>query len=106
MHFPALKDAPVLQTHACHYESSSSQNFIIDRHPQMKNAWIAGAGNAEGFKFGPVIGEYIAQRVLEHDGDPEIDKGFRIPTKEYEPTPAPVQTPVTMAGAPAATKVK
>jgi glycine/D-amino acid oxidase-like deaminating enzyme len=106
MHFPALKDAPVLQTHACHYESSSSQNFIIDRHPQMKNAWIAGAGNAEGFKFGPVIGEYIAQRVLEHDGDPEIDKAFRIPTKEYEPTPAPVQTPVTMAGAPAATKVK
>jgi glycine/D-amino acid oxidase-like deaminating enzyme len=105
-HFPALKDAPILATHACHYELSSSQNFIVDRHPQMHNAWIAGAGNAEGFKFAPVIGEYIAQRVLEHEGDPEIDKGFRIPAKEYEPTPLPAPAQVLMAGTPATTTQK
>ena len=34
---PALKDAPIAQTHACHYESTSSGNFIVDRHPQMSN---------------------------------------------------------------------
>lgn len=47
--FPALKDAPIAQTHACHYESTSSSNFIIDVHPQMSNAWIVAGGNAEGF---------------------------------------------------------
>src|SRR5207253_4597787 len=55
--FPLLKDAPVAQTHACHYESTSSGNFIIDRHPNMSNAWIVAGGNAEGFKFSPVVGQ-------------------------------------------------
>ena len=77
--FPALADAPLLQTHACHYELSSSRNFIVDRHPDMANVWIAGGGNAEGFKFGPVMGEYVAQRVLGTEGDPAVAKGFRIP---------------------------
>jgi glycine/D-amino acid oxidase-like deaminating enzyme len=91
--FPILKDAPIAQTHACHYESTSSGNFIIDVHPEMSNAWIVAGGNAEGFKFSPVIGEYAAQRVMGIEGDAEIAKGFRIPDKEYEPpapaTPAP-----------------
>ncbi len=87
--FPALAEAPLLQTHACHYEISSSRNFIVDRHPRMANVWIAGGGNAEGFKFGPVVGEYVAQRALGTEGDPEVAKGFRIPEKEFEqPTPA------------------
>jgi glycine/D-amino acid oxidase-like deaminating enzyme len=90
--FPILKDAPLAQTHACHYESTSSGNFIIDKHPQMANAWIVAGGNAEGFKFSPVIGEYAAQRVLGTEGDPVIAKGFRIPEKEYDPPPAPADS--------------
>ena len=83
-------NAPLLQTHACHYELSSSSNFIVDRHPDMQNVWIAGGGNAEGFKFGPVVGEYVAQRVLGTEGDPAVAKGFRIPEKPYPPPePAP-----------------
>ena len=87
MRFPILKDLPLNETRACHYESTSSGNFIIDIHPQMSNAWIAGGGNAEGFKFGPVVGEYIAQRVLGDVGDPEVAKSFLIPKDEYEVTP-------------------
>jgi glycine/D-amino acid oxidase-like deaminating enzyme len=83
--FPLLKDAPIAQTHACHYESTSSGNFIIDHHPQMSNVWIAAGGNAEGFKFGPKIGDYIAQRVLGVWADAAVNKGFTIPEKEYEP---------------------
>ncbi|AHG88635.1 FAD dependent oxidoreductase [Gemmatirosa kalamazoonensis] len=91
--FPLLADAPLLQTHACHYELSSSRNFVVDRHPDMTNVWIAGGGNAEGFKFGPVIGEYVAQRALGTEGDPAVAKGFRIPEKEFElPPPATVAT--------------
>ncbi|HEY2853879.1 MAG TPA: FAD-binding oxidoreductase [Gemmatimonadaceae bacterium] len=83
--FPLLKDAPIAQTHACHYEISSSGNFIVDRHPQMTNLWIAGGGNAEGFKFGPKMGDYVAQRVLGVWADASVDQQFKIPEKEFEP---------------------
>ena len=82
--FPALAEAPVLETRSCHYESSINRNFIIDLIPETSNAWIAGVGQAEGFKFGPVAGEYVAQRVLGIDGDPELIKTFKLPTDEYE----------------------
>jgi glycine/D-amino acid oxidase-like deaminating enzyme len=91
--FPLLKDAPIAQTHACHYESTVSSNFIIDKHPQWGNVWIAAGGNAEGFKFAPKIGEYVANRVMGHQ-DP-VDKVFMIPEKDYDP-PAPA-TPATPA---------
>ena len=90
--FPLLKDAPIAQTHACHYESTVSGNFIIDKHPQMSNVWIAAGGNAEGFKFSPKIGDYVAQRVMGIEGDPAIAKGFKIPEKDYDP-PTPPGTP-------------
>ena len=87
--FPLLKTAPILQTHSCHYELTSSRDFILDRHPKMSNVWLAGGGNAEGFKFGPVVGEYLAQRVLGDNGDPALAKRFAIPAKEYDPPPPP-----------------
>jgi len=85
--FPLLKDAPIAQTHACHYESTVSSNYIIDQHPHFTNVWIGAGGNAEGFKMGPTVGEYIAQRVMGIEGDANIAKGFKIPDKEYEPPP-------------------
>jgi sarcosine oxidase len=84
--FPLLKDAPLLETRACHYESSISRNFIIDRLPGRDNVWVAGAGNAEGFKQGPVVGEYIANRVLGTPTAPALDDLFRFPTEEYSPS--------------------
>ena len=85
--FPLLKDAPIAQTWACHYEQSASRNFIIDLHPNLPNLWIAGGGNAEAFKQGPVLGDYIARRVLGDYGDPAIAKQFLIPETEYAPAP-------------------
>ena len=76
--FPRLADAPLLETRACHYEISASRNFIIDRHPDLENVWLAGGGSAEGFKFGPVIGEYVARRVLGMDDSPALAEGFGL----------------------------
>jgi sarcosine oxidase len=86
--FPLLKDAPVSQTHACHYESTSSGDFIVDKHPAMANCWIVAGGNSEGFKMCPQIGEYASNRIIGIEGDPKLVKAFKIPAKEYEP-PAP-----------------
>ena len=55
-----------------------SRNFIIDRHPDLENVWFAGGGSAEGFKFGPVVGEYIARRVLGQDRDATLAEAFSL----------------------------
>jgi glycine/D-amino acid oxidase-like deaminating enzyme len=80
--FPALADMPLSETRACHYESSGTGNFLIDRHPDFDNVWIAGGGSAEGFKFGPVIGDYVAGRILDRDDEPELAEGFSIPLED------------------------
>jgi glycine/D-amino acid oxidase-like deaminating enzyme len=84
-HFPALADAPIVETRSCHYESSVNRNFIVDRLPGADNAWIAGVGQAEGFKFSIVMGEYVASRVIGEPGDAVIAEAFRLPTAEYDP---------------------
>jgi glycine/D-amino acid oxidase-like deaminating enzyme len=77
--FPLLAKAPLLETRACHYDMSASGNFIIDRFPGLSNVWVAGGGTAEGFKFGPVVGEYIAKRVLGLEDTAELAKAFVLP---------------------------
>ena len=63
-HMPALGDAPVLETRVCQYENTANGDFVIDRHPEMENVWIAGGGSGHGFKHGPAVGEYVAGRIL------------------------------------------
>lgn len=81
--FPDMKNAPVLETRCCHYELTSNRNFMIDLVPDTSNVWIAGGGNSEAFKSGPVIGEYVAHRVVGIHGDPDIANGFLIPKDEF-----------------------
>jgi glycine/D-amino acid oxidase-like deaminating enzyme len=40
---------------------------------------VAGGGTAEGFKFGPVMGEYIAKRVLGLEDDARLADAFALP---------------------------
>ena len=56
----------------------------MDRHPEMRNVWLFGGGNAEGFKFGPVLGEYMAQQALGEDPYPEYADRFRITEETFE----------------------
>lgn len=82
--FPGLAEAPISETRACHYEISTTRNFFFDHHPDCDNVWFAGGGSAEGFKFGPVIGEYLAGRVLGTETDPELIDAFRLWVEESE----------------------
>jgi sarcosine oxidase len=76
--FPDLADAPLLDARACHYDMTGSGGWFVDIHPEWRNVWLIGGGNAEGFKFGPVLGEYIASRVLGEDPHPELAAQFRL----------------------------
>jgi glycine/D-amino acid oxidase-like deaminating enzyme len=61
--FPALTGAPLLESRVCQYENTSTGDFLIDRHPEFDNVWLAGGGSGHGFKHGPAVGEYVAQLV-------------------------------------------
>ena len=77
--FPALRDAPIVETRVCQYENTSSGDFLIDRHPEMENVWFAGGGSGHGFKHGPAVGEYLAGQLL--DGAP-AEPRFSLASKE------------------------
>jgi hypothetical protein len=42
--------------------------------------WVIGGGTADGFKFGPVLGEYIAKRVLGVQDDADLARAFALPS--------------------------
>ena len=65
--FPAMKDAPLLETRVCQYEQTSDSNFIVDRHPRMDNVWLLGGGSGHGFKHGPALGEMMADLILKDE---------------------------------------
>src|SRR5205807_2219964 len=77
--FPALRDAPIVETRVCQYENTSSGDFLIDRHPEMENVWFAGGGSGHGFKHGPAVGNYLAGQLL--DGA-KPEPRFSLKTKE------------------------
>jgi monomeric sarcosine oxidase len=77
--FPALRDAPIVETRVCQYENTSNGDFLIDRHPEMENVWFAGGGSGHGFKHGPAIGEYVTGQLL--DGG-AAEARFSLATKD------------------------
>jgi glycine/D-amino acid oxidase-like deaminating enzyme len=62
--FPALRDAPLVETRVCQYEQTPDSHFIVDRHPGNENVWVAGGGSGHGFKHGPAVGEMMADLIL------------------------------------------
>jgi Glycine/D-amino acid oxidases (deaminating) len=87
--FPAVAEQPVVKTWTCFYEVTPDAHFVIDRHPNLANAWIAGGGTGHAFKHGPVIGEYLAALVT---GDAAAaaalappDDRFAIRTRDAKP---------------------
>jgi glycine/D-amino acid oxidase-like deaminating enzyme len=62
--FPAMKDAPLIETRVCQYEQTADSHFIVDGHPGMENVWLLGGGSGHGFKHGPALGEMMAELIL------------------------------------------
>jgi len=80
---PELRNAPVMETRVCQYENTSNGDFLIDRHPDCENVWLVGGGSGHGFKHGPVIGEYVADRI---EGKSEgVEPRFSLASKAGEP---------------------
>jgi glycine/D-amino acid oxidase-like deaminating enzyme len=83
LRFPGLKDQPVVETRVCQLEMSVDEHFIIQKHPAFDNVWLAGGGSGHGYKMGPVVGEYVADRALGQDRQPELEAIFRLKEKTF-----------------------
>ncbi len=79
--FPALADAPLVESRVCQYENTSSGDFLIDRHPEHANVWLVGGGSGHGFKHGPAVGEYVTAQI---DGTVPAEPRFALATKSRQ----------------------
>ena len=75
--FPKLKE-PIVASRVCQSDASPDLHFVLDRHPAFDNVWIAGGGSGHGFKHGPVVGEYMAERVSGRPAPPELQRFFGL----------------------------
>src|SRR5207253_733036 len=80
--FPALAQAPLVESRVCQYENTSNGDFLIDRHPELENVWLVGGGSGHGFKHGPAVGDYAARALLGSLGSPE--PRFSLATKQAQ----------------------
>jgi sarcosine oxidase len=79
--FPALSNAPLVESRVCQYENTSSGDFLIDRHPDFDNVWLVGGGSGHGFKHGPMVGEYVTGLL---DGTASVEERFSLASKSRE----------------------
>lgn len=63
-HLPQA-DGPVIDAKICLYTNTPDDHFILDRHPSHSNVLIAGGFSGHGFKFAPVVGEVLADLIVE-----------------------------------------
>ena len=55
----------------CRYTNSPDGHFVVGPHPDAPNVVIAAGFSGHGFKFCPVIGEAVADLVI--DGTTDLD---------------------------------
>jgi glycine/D-amino acid oxidase-like deaminating enzyme len=77
--FPALTNAPLIESRVCQYENTSNGDFLIDPHPDHRNVWLVGGGSGHGFKHGPFVGEYVASQIA---GTAPAEPRFSLASKK------------------------
>jgi sarcosine oxidase len=58
-------NGPLANARVCLYTNTPDEQFVIDRHPAAAGVAFASACSGHGYKFAPVIGEILADLVLD-----------------------------------------
>ena len=61
---PGLRDATLVQERVCFYDYSPDGDFILDQWDEHARLIVAGGFSGHGFKFGPLIGQRLAEFAL------------------------------------------
>ena len=70
---PPLLEAPIVHTRRCLYCDTLDEHFWIDRHPEVDGLVVAAGGSGHAFKFGPLLGPWIADALV-GSTRPELEK--------------------------------
>ncbi|KAL1837056.1 hypothetical protein VTJ49DRAFT_4325 [Mycothermus thermophilus] len=62
--WPSLRDRPFAKTRLCWYSDTLTADFLIDYHPNWRGLFVATGDSGHAFKFLPVIGDKIVDRIL------------------------------------------
>ncbi len=76
--FPALANQPLVESKVCQREDSVDEHFIVCQHPELSNVWLVGGGSGHGYKHGIMLGDYVANRVVGKDKNPELADTFKL----------------------------
>ena len=55
----------LVDTEFCHYTNTSTEDFILDHHPDDRRIVIGSGFSGHGFKFAPVTGRILADLALD-----------------------------------------
>ena len=91
--FPALADAPIVDTRLCMYCDTHDGHFWIARDPEREGLVVAAGDSGHGFKFAPVLGEIIADAAEGEDNSllqkfrwrPEVRAGSGTDAARFQP---------------------
>jgi sarcosine oxidase len=61
-----------LRAATCMYSNTPDRNFVVGRHPQCADVIVACGFSGHGFKFVPVVGEILADLVIDRATDHPI----------------------------------
>ena len=81
--FPALARQPLVESKVCQREDSIDEHFIVHQHPELSNVWLVGGGSGHGYKHGIMLGEYVANRVVGKDRNPELAETFKLKDRSF-----------------------
>ncbi|VDC00318.1 unnamed protein product [Peniophora sp. CBMAI 1063] len=73
--YPELAQKPFVMTRVCWYTDSPDGDWVIGPHPSAPNVVLATAGSGHAYKFLPVIGRLVADR-LDGSMSPEVQDKF------------------------------
>jgi sarcosine oxidase len=71
-HFPT-GTGPTLRLHTCVYTKSADGHFVLGPHPNYDAVHVAAGFTGHGFKFTAIVGEILADFVVDGDTDHTID---------------------------------
>ncbi|KAL2119741.1 hypothetical protein VTJ04DRAFT_6702 [Mycothermus thermophilus] len=70
--WPSLHDRPFSKTRLCWYSDTPTADFVVDYHPHWRGLFVATGDSGHAFKFLPVIGEKVVDRIM-RAGPPEFE---------------------------------
>jgi glycine/D-amino acid oxidase-like deaminating enzyme len=54
-----------IEVQTCLYTNTPDYHFVMDTHPEYEHIVMGAGFSGHGFKFGPVLGQFLAQMAQE-----------------------------------------